>query len=93
MGETRPSFARYLLENQEKEGLGDDELAYIAGSMFGAGTDTVRSSPLAMLWLTISPQTASAITFIVFTAALNQEAQAKVQEELDVVVRRDRCTS
>ena len=32
----------YLLERQEGMGLSDDELAYLAGSMFGAGSDTVR---------------------------------------------------
>lgn len=31
----------YLLEQQEESGLSDDELAYLAGSMFGAGSDTV----------------------------------------------------
>lgn len=35
------SFVRYLLERQEKFELSDDELAYVAGSMFGAGADTV----------------------------------------------------
>ncbi|KAL4071072.1 cytochrome P450 [Scleroderma yunnanense] len=73
-GESRSCFAKYLLENQERESLNDKELAYIAGSMFGAGSDT----------------TASAITFIVFSAALNPKAQEKVQEELDAVVGRDR---
>ncbi|KIM50317.1 hypothetical protein SCLCIDRAFT_34419 [Scleroderma citrinum Foug A] len=72
-GEARSSFAKYLLENKEKEGLNDNDLAYIAGLIFGAGTDA----------------TASAITFITFAAALNPEAQAKVQEELESVVRRD----
>ena len=41
MGETRPSSTKYLLENQAKEGLSDNELAYITGSMFGGGADTV----------------------------------------------------
>ena len=41
-GEARSSFAKYLLENKEKEGLNDNDLAYIAGSIFGAGTDAVR---------------------------------------------------
>ena len=38
-------------------------------------------------------QTVSSATFIVIAAALNPEAQAKVQEELDAVVGRDRCKS
>ena len=41
MGETRPSFTKYLLKNHEKEGLSDNEFAYVVGSMFGAGADTV----------------------------------------------------
>ena len=38
-------------------------------------------------------QSVSSVTFIVLVAALNPEAQAKVQEELDAVVGRDRCKS
>lgn len=38
----QPSFVTYLLDYQEEFGLGDDELAYLAGSMFGAGSDSVR---------------------------------------------------
>ena len=37
----QPSFTTYLLEHQEEYGLSDDELAYLAGSMFGAGSDSV----------------------------------------------------
>ncbi|KAL4069143.1 cytochrome P450 [Scleroderma yunnanense] len=73
-GEARFSLTNYLLENQEKDGLNDKEVAYIAGSMFGAGTDT----------------TASAITFMIMSAALHPEAQAKVHEELDAVVGRNK---
>jgi hypothetical protein len=36
------SFASYLLAHQEEYSLSDDEAAYLAGSMFGAGADTVR---------------------------------------------------
>ena len=39
-----PCFVTYLLEKQEEMGMSDDELAYLAGSMFGAGSDTVRLS-------------------------------------------------
>lgn len=45
-----------------------------SSSMFGAGSDT----------------TASAISVSVLAAACYPEAQAKVQEELDMVVGRDR---
>ncbi|KAG6330373.1 hypothetical protein ID866_8716 [Astraeus odoratus] len=73
-GDTTSSLTRYLLENQENEGLNDDELAYIAGSMFSAGSDT----------------TAAAISFMIMSAALHPQAQARVQEELDTVIGRDR---
>lgn len=36
-----PSFTTYLLEHQAEYELSDDELAYLAGSMFGAGSDSV----------------------------------------------------
>lgn len=37
-----PSFTEYLLEHQKTLKLSDEELAYLAGSMYGAGSDTVR---------------------------------------------------
>lgn len=42
-GRAPESFARFLLEHQAEFELADDELAYVAGSMFGAGADTVRA--------------------------------------------------
>lgn len=42
----QPSFTTYLLEHQKELGLEDEELAYLAGSMFGAGSDTVWLRPL-----------------------------------------------
>ncbi|KAH7884146.1 cytochrome P450 [Phlebopus sp. FC_14] len=74
-GGTGPSFARYLLENQNTHKLSDEEMAYLAGSLFGAGSDT----------------TAVAIMVVVMAAACHPEAQAVVQEELDNVVGRDRA--
>lgn len=41
-GKARPCFAKYLIEKQAEHELTDDEMAYLAGSMFGAGSDTVR---------------------------------------------------
>ncbi|KAH7906434.1 cytochrome P450 [Hygrophoropsis aurantiaca] len=73
-GTARPCFAKFLIEHQAEYGLSDRELAYVAGSMFGAGSDT----------------TASAITIMMMAAALHPEAQARVQDELDVVVGRER---
>ncbi|KAG1829954.1 cytochrome P450 [Suillus variegatus] len=37
-GEAGPSFSRYLLENQSSHKLSDEEMAYLAGSLFGAGS-------------------------------------------------------
>jgi len=74
-GEQIPdSFGKYLLEKQKELGLSDNETAYLAGSMFGAGSDT----------------TASAISITVLAAACYPKAQAKVQEELDAAVGRER---
>lgn len=47
--EASPSFGKYLIERQQELGLSDDEVAYLAGSMFGAGSDTVSSSPCTAL--------------------------------------------
>ncbi|KAF8148666.1 cytochrome P450 [Crassisporium funariophilum] len=75
-GEEVPqSFGKYLLERQKELDLSDNETAYLAGSMFGAGSDT----------------TASAISIAVMAAACYPEAQAKVQEELDTVIGRERA--
>jgi hypothetical protein len=41
MGQAPDSFAKYLLEHQQDYELSDNETAYLAGSMFGAGADTV----------------------------------------------------
>ncbi|PFH44843.1 hypothetical protein AMATHDRAFT_72169 [Amanita thiersii Skay4041] len=75
-GEEVPNcFGKYLLERQKELELSDGETAYLAGSMFGAGSDT----------------TASAISITVLAAACYPEAQARVQEELDQVIGRDRA--
>ncbi|KAG1724531.1 cytochrome P450 [Suillus lakei] len=73
-GTAGPSFARFILEHQKQYQLEDKELAYVAGGMFGAGSDT----------------TASAITIMTMAAAIHPDAQARVQEELDDVVGRSR---
>ena len=84
---------RPLPSIHEKEGLSDNELAYVAGSMFGAGADTVSLCRFRNVLAYTSSNRVSSVTFIVLAAALNPEAQAKVQEELDAVVGRDRCKS
>ncbi|OBZ68871.1 O-methylsterigmatocystin oxidoreductase [Grifola frondosa] len=72
--EAQPCFVTYLLDHQDESGLTDDELAYLAGSMFGAGSDT----------------TAAALGVVTMAAACYPNAQAKVQAQLDKVVGRDR---
>ncbi|KIJ60536.1 hypothetical protein HYDPIDRAFT_117061 [Hydnomerulius pinastri MD-312] len=76
-GTAKPCFAKFILEHQKEYSLADKELAYVAGAMFGAGSDT----------------TASAITITMMAAALHREAQTKVQEELDTVIGRDKLPS
>ncbi|KAG1854460.1 cytochrome P450 [Suillus subalutaceus] len=73
-GTAGPSFTKFILEHQKQYQLEDKELAYIAGGMFAAGSDT----------------SASAITFMMMAAAIHTDAQARVQEELDSVVGRTR---
>ncbi|KAG1849239.1 cytochrome P450 [Suillus subluteus] len=73
-GTARPCFAEFILEHQKQYQLEDKELAYIAGGMFAAGSDT----------------SASAITFMMMAAAIHTDAQARVQGELDSVMGRTR---
>ncbi|KAG1844439.1 cytochrome P450 [Suillus tomentosus] len=54
--------------------LEDKDLAYVAGTMFAAGSDT----------------TSSAITIMMMAAATHTDAQARVHEELDNIVGRTR---
>ncbi|KAF5357347.1 hypothetical protein D9758_005923 [Tetrapyrgos nigripes] len=68
------SFGKYLIERQGELGLSDDETAYLAGSMFGAGSDT----------------TASAISVALMAATVYPETQRKVQEELDTAIGKAR---
>jgi cytochrome P450 len=72
--EAPQSFGKYLLERQKELELSDNETAYLAGSMFGAGSDT----------------TASAISISILAAVCFPEARSKVQEELDNVIGKER---
>ncbi|KAI0792853.1 cytochrome P450 [Abortiporus biennis] len=72
--EATPSFGTYLLEHQEDLQLSKNEAAYLAGSMFGAGSDT----------------TATGISFVAMAAACYPQEVRKVQAQLDIVVGRDR---
>ncbi|KAH7909753.1 cytochrome P450 [Hygrophoropsis aurantiaca] len=67
------SITRDLLSRPEEHALSDGEMAYLSGSLIGAGSDT----------------TAVAISTIIMAAAYFPHAQAKVQEELDTVIGRD----
>ncbi|KAJ7111300.1 cytochrome P450 [Mycena epipterygia] len=68
------SFGKYLIDRQPELHMSDDEIAYLAGSMFGAGSDS----------------SAAAISVAVLAAACFPVAQARVQAELDAVVGRER---
>ncbi|KAG2100173.1 cytochrome P450 [Suillus discolor] len=70
-----PSFSKYLLENGHLYDLTEMEMAYLAGSFFGTGTET----------------TATAICTVLMAAAHFPEEQAKVQAELDAVIGRGRA--
>ncbi|WOO84896.1 Cytochrome P450 monooxygenase yanC [Vanrija pseudolonga] len=62
-----PCFGTYLLENKAKFELEDDDIAYLLGSVFGAGSDT----------------SSSAISIVVMAAATHLAEQKAVQAELD----------
>ncbi|KAH7922020.1 cytochrome P450 [Leucogyrophana mollusca] len=72
-----PSFIKTLLENSDNHQLSPDEMAYLGGALFAAGSDT----------------TASAITVLIMAAACHPEAQTRVQEEINMVVGRERLPS
>ncbi|KAF8129486.1 cytochrome P450 [Boletus edulis] len=72
-----PSFSRTLLENDHDHQLSFDEMSFLAGSVFEAGSDT----------------TANAIITIIMTAACFSDAQTRVQEEFNMVVGMDRLPS
>lgn len=67
-------FGKYIIEHQEDLGLSENEAAYLAASMFGAGSDT----------------SAAAISIAVMAAACYPEAQRWVQEELDQALGKGR---
>jgi cytochrome P450 len=71
------SFGKYVIEQQKTLDLDDSEAAYLAGSMFGAGSDT----------------SASAISVAVMAAARNPDMQKVVQDELDAVLGKGRRES
>ena len=72
-------------------------MAYSAGGLFGAGSGTVCSYPTRAVHIRMARnapfQTASGITVMIMAAACHRDAQARVQEELDEVIGRDRGIS
>jgi len=64
--EVTPSFGKYVLERQKELDLSRSEAAYLAGSVFGAGSDT----------------TASGIRISILAAACHPTEQQGVWEEL-----------
>jgi hypothetical protein len=82
-----PSFTRTLLENAKEHQLSEDEMSYLAGSLFGAGSDTAsHATNLSLQSYSFVVQTAVAITVAIMAAACYPAAQAKVHEELDAVI-------
>ncbi|KAG6328006.1 hypothetical protein ID866_11083, partial [Astraeus odoratus] len=79
-GACGPSFARSLLESANEHRMSYDEMAFLAGGMFGAGAET-------------NLQTAIALMNAILAAAAHPEAQERVQRELDQVVGRDKSPS
>ncbi|OJA21348.1 hypothetical protein AZE42_12222 [Rhizopogon vesiculosus] len=80
-GKAGPSFTKSLLENTEEHGLTTNEMSFLAGALFGAGSDTASHTNLL---------TSVGLTNIIMAAACYPLAQAKVQEELDRVIGSDR---
>ncbi|KAF9045693.1 cytochrome P450 [Hymenopellis radicata] len=70
INEVDDCFGKYLIQNQKALDLTDDEAAYLAGTMFGAGSAT----------------TAATISLIIMAAACFPQAQRTVQAQLDQVL-------
>ncbi|KAG1866923.1 cytochrome P450 [Suillus subluteus] len=77
MKQNKPSssFTKTLLEHTKDHQLATDEMAYLAGTPFGAGADT----------------TTVGITTAIMAVACHPLAQAKMHEELDMIAGSDRA--
>ncbi|KAF8841824.1 hypothetical protein BDN67DRAFT_989563 [Paxillus ammoniavirescens] len=73
-GQSGALFGRMFLENIHEGRLSNDEIAYLARNLFGAGADMA----------------AVCITILMLAAACYPEAQARVQEGIDIIVGKDR---
>lgn len=67
-------FARYILESQKTYGLQDNEVNFLSGAMYGAGSDT----------------TADQISTFILTMVAHPHVLIKAQEELDRVIGKGR---
>ncbi|KZO97176.1 cytochrome P450 [Calocera viscosa TUFC12733] len=76
-GHAPPSFVKYMTERQQEYGLTQEELAWLSGGLYHAGSDT----------------TAVTINHGLLAAAKHPTAQSKVKAELDAVVGSDRTPS
>ncbi|KAG1720536.1 cytochrome P450, partial [Suillus lakei] len=87
-----PSFTKTLLEHTEDHQLAADEIAYLAGTLFGAGADTASDASyrVSVNILTGFVQTAAGITAAIMAAACHPLAQAKVHEELNMIIGSNR---
>ncbi|KAH8913348.1 cytochrome P450, partial [Atractiella rhizophila] len=67
-------FAKYILELQAEYGLSEPEATFLAGAMYGAGSDT----------------TSDMISTFIFCMAYRPDVVDKAHEELDRVIGQDR---
>lgn len=72
----QPCFATYLIDHREEFELDDDDISYLCGSIFSAGSDTTSAS----------------LQILIMAAACHPEDAARVAEELDGIVGKgDHC--
>ena len=87
-------FTTYLINEQKNHGMNNLELAYAAGSPFGAGVETVSMSFQPSPWthsLTCVEQSAGSLaSFLLACVKFGKDFIPKAQAELDRVVGTDR---
>ncbi|KAL1677857.1 cytochrome P450 [Schizophyllum commune] len=71
-GEDTPFYMADIIRSKESLGLEREQLAYLGGDLFGAGTDTTATTLQMFVWLMVK----------------YPEVQRKAQEEIDRVVGR-----
>ena len=76
-GEDSACFVKYLMENQKTSGLTEQQIAFLGGVMYAAGSDT----------------TSDALCTFIMTMVNHPEQQRLAQAEIDKVVGRDRMPS